>query len=428
VVGGTIGVSIFVVPAGVANEVGAPGLALATWGLTGLLALAGALAFAELAAAMPETGGTYVFLKRSYPGTPIAFLFGWMLFFTHSTGSIAVVASMGSLYAGHFLGKVVPFEGFAVRVLAVGMITLLTALNVAGVKAGARAQTALTAVKVALLLVVILACALSSVGDPGRFRPLLPEGRSPLELSESVATAMILSIFSFSGWFFVTHVAGEVKEPERTLPRSIILSIGIVLAVYLAINAALIYVLPFEELRASPRVAAAAMERVLGPVAADLTALVILTSSASTLSAQLLNYPRVTFALARDGLFFRRLARVDPVRRTPVAAIVVVGVWASLFALAGTFTQILSAVSFVYQTFMALTVLGLLVLRRREPGLPRPYRVIGYPFTPLLYLAILAWYLTSVIRQRPVPTLLGIAIVLLGLPFYFYWRGRPAAA
>ena len=422
IVGGTIGVSIFVVPAGVANEVGAPGLALLTWALTGLMAICGALAFAELAAAIPETGGTYVFLKRAYPRTPIAFLFGWMLLFTHSTGSIAVVASMGSLYAGQFLGKLLPYGPIATRVVAVGLIATLTALNVIGVRAGARVQNALTAIKVGLFGVVVVACFLAPAGNPARFSPLLPAGASVGTISGSVGTAMIMSIFSFNGWLFVTHVAGEVKDPARTLPRSIMIAVSIVLVTYLALNAALIYVLPFEQLRVSPRVAAEAMDVAVGPRAADLTALVILLSTVSTLNAQLLNYPRVTFALARDGLFFRRVARVDPEHKTPIVAILVVGAWASLFAVSGSYGQILSYVSFCYQTFMALTVAGLLVLRFREPDLARPYRVTGYPVTPLIYLAILVWYLITVLQQRFWPSMVGVGIVAAGLPLYFYWR------
>ncbi|MEO8448757.1 MAG: amino acid permease, partial [Gemmatimonadota bacterium] len=409
------------------NEVGAPGLALLTWALTGLMALCDALAFAELAAAMPETGGTYVFLKRAYPKTPIPFLFGWMLLFTHSTGSIAVVASMGALYAGRFAARLFPYGPVATKAVAVGFIVTLTLLNAAGVRAGARVQNVLTSLKVGLFGLVVVACFLSPAGDPARFGPLLPDGRSAMAISGSVATAMIMSVFAFNGWLFITHVAGEVRDPSRTLPRSIMISMGIVILIYLALNAALVYVLPFDELRRSPAVAALAMERAVGPRAADVTALVIMLSAVSTLNAQLLNYPRVTFALARDGLFFRRVAEVDPKRKTPIVAILVVGGWASLFAALGSYSQILSSVSFVYQTFMALTVAGLLVLRRTAPDLPRPYRVLGYPVTPLLYLAILVWYLTTVLTHRLQQSLVGIAIVLAGLPFYWYWKRKPNA-
>jgi basic amino acid/polyamine antiporter, APA family len=425
--GGTIGVSIFVVPAGVADEVGAPGLALLTWALTGLMALCGALAFAELAAAMPQTGGTYVFLKRAYPGTPVAFLFGWMMLFAQSTGAIAVVASMGALYAGHFLTAVFPYGPWAVRGVAAALIGLLTVLNVVGVQAGARVQNALSAAKVLMLGGLVTACFLAPAGDPGRFGPLLPPGATAVGVSGAVATAMILSVFSYSGWFFVTHVAGEVRDPARTLPRSIMISMIVVVATYLALNAAFLYVLPFDELRHSPRVAADAMQRALGGRAADVTAAVVLLSAVGTLNAQLLNYPRVTFALAQDGLFFERASRVHPQRRTPAAAIALVGAWAAAFALAGTYAQIITYVSFVNQFFMALTVAGLLVLRRREPDLPRPYRVGLYPLTPLLYLGILVWYLATVLIERTAQSLVGIGIVAAGLPFYLYWSRRPAA-
>ncbi|MBL0171744.1 MAG: amino acid permease [Gemmatimonadaceae bacterium] len=428
IVGGTIGVSIFLVPAGVAREVGAPGLALFTWVFTGLMALCGALAFAELASAMPETGGTYVFLKRAYPATPIAFLFAWMMLFAQGTGNIAVVASMASLYAGHFFGGAIPANSFAQRLAAVAIITVLTTVNVMGLRTSGRVQNVLTMVKVLMMAAIVAACLLSPAGDATRFVPFLPEGRGVSEIGGSVADAMILSIFAYSGFYFVTHVAGEVRDPGKTLSRAIMIAMAVVLATYFLLNLAFIYVLPFDELRTSPRVAADAMARAVGPRAADATALVVLLSALGTLNAQLLNYPRITYALASDGFFFRAIARVHEGRHVPTGAIVLVGVWASMLALAGSYTQILGWAAFVNQAFMALTVIGLFLLRRSAPDLPRPYRVFGYPFTPALYLAILLWYLTTLLTTRGPQVLIGVGIVATGIPFYLYWRRGAASA
>lgn len=427
IVGGTIGVSIFLVPAGVAREVGAPGLALFTWLFTGFMALCGALSFAELASAMPETGGTYVFLKRAYPATPLAFLFAWMMLFAQGTGNIAVVASMASLYAGHFAGGLIPADSIAQRAAAVAIIALLTAVNAVGLRTSGRVQNVLTGLKVLMMAAIVIACLTSPAGDATRLGPFLPTGRGGGEIAGSVATAMILSVFSYSGFYFVTHVAGEVRDPGRTLSRAIMIAMAVVLATYLLLNIAFVYVLPFAELQGSPRVAADAMARAVGPRAADVTALVVLLSALGTLNAQLLNYPRITYALASDGLFFKAISRVHATRHVPVGAIVLVGVWASILALAGSYTQILGWAAFVNQAFMALTVIGLFILRRIAPDMPRPYQVFGYPFTPLLYVAILLWYLTTLLTTRGPQVLIGIGIVAAGLPFYWYWRRGSAS-
>ncbi|HNV74846.1 MAG: amino acid permease [Gemmatimonadetes bacterium] len=428
IVGGTIGVSIFLVPAGVAREVGSPGLALFTWLFTGFMALCGALSFAELASAMPETGGTYVFLKRAYPATPLAFLFAWMMLFAQGTGNIAVVASMASLYAGHFAGGLIPADSFAQRAVAVAIIALLTAVNAVGLRTSGRVQNVLTGLKVLMMTAIVVACLTSPAGDVSRLGPFLPQGRGGGEIAGSVATAMILSVFSYSGFYFVTHVAGEVRDPGRTLSRAIMIAMAVVLATYLLLNVAFVYVLPFAELQGSPRVAADAMARAVGPRAADVTALVVLLSALGTLNAQLLNYPRITYALASDGLFFKAISRVHASRHVPVGAIVLVGTWASILALAGSYTQILGWAAFVNQAFMALTVIGLFILRRIAPKMPRPYQVFGYPFTPLLYVAILLWYLTTLLTTRGPQVLIGIGIVAAGLPFYWYWRRASASS
>jgi amino acid transporter len=422
IVGGTIGVSIFLVPAGVAREVGAPGLALFTWAFTGLVALCGALCFAELAAAMPETGGTYVFLKRAYPGTPMAFLFAWMMLFAQGTGNIAVVASMASLYLGRFTAGWLPPDSLQQRLAAVAFIALLTGVNAIGLRTSGRVQNALTTAKVLMMVAIVVACFASPAGSASHLAPFAPPGRTTGEIGASVAAAMILSVFSYSGFYFVTHVAGEVRDPGRTLPRAIMIAMAIVLTTYMLLNLAFVWVLPFAELQGSARVAADAMARAVGPRAADVTAIVVLASALGTLNAQLLNYPRITFALASDGLFAQRISRVHPTRRVPTGAILLVGAWASILALAGSYSQILGWAAFVNQLFMLLAVVGLIVLRVRAPDMPRPYRVLGYPVTPLVYILTLGWYLSTLLATRLPQALIGVGIVAAGLPFYLFWR------
>ncbi|MEE2638582.1 MAG: amino acid permease [Acidobacteriota bacterium] len=426
VVGGIIGASIFLVPADVAREVGTPGLLLVTWVLSGLLALCGALCFAELSAAIPETGGTYVFLRRAFPGTPVAFLFGWTMCFTYAAGAVAVVAAMASIYTGELLGPFISSGAWAPRVLAAGLIGILTTVNYFGVRIGGKTQDALTLLKVAMLLgVIVLGFAFGAEGG-NQFTPFLPAEGAVTEASGSLGSAMLLTLFAFSGAYFVTHVAGEVRDPARTVPRSILIAMAVVLALYVGSNLAYLRVLSFDALQASERVAADAMEAILGPVGASVTAVAVLCSALGTLNAQLLSYPRIFFAQSRDGLFFPVLARIHPVHRTPGPAILLVGGLAVVYSLAGTYQQILNAVGFVIQLLLSLTVVAVMVLRVREPALPRPYRVWGYPVTPVLFLVISTWYLATLLFTRTVPSLAGLAVALAGLPFYYRQRRRTA--
>jgi APA family basic amino acid/polyamine antiporter len=428
VVGGIIGASIFLVPADVAREVGSPGLLVVAWVLSGLLAVCGALCFAELSAAMPETGGTYVFLKRAFPGTPAAFLFGWMMCFTYATGAIAVVAAMASVYAGEVFGPFITPGSWGQRVVAAGLIALLTTVNYLGVRTGGKTQDALTVIKVGMLLgLIVMGLALGN-GGLDQFTPFLPAERNTVQAIGSLGPAMLLTLFAFSGAYFVTHVAGEVRDPARTIPRAILLAMAVVLVLYVAINLAYLRALSFDELQASERVAADAAQAILGPVGASITALAVLWSAIGTLNAQLLSYPRIFFALSRDGMFIPGLARIHPVYRTPGPAILLVGGLAVAYSLAGTYQQILNAVGFVIQLLLSLAVTAVIVLRVREPDLPRPYRVWGYPVTPILFLAISGWYLVNLLLTRTLPSLAGLAVVIAGLPFYYYLRRQSADA
>ena len=423
VVGGIIGASIFLVPADVAREVGSPGLLLVTWVLSGLLAVCGALCFAELAAAIPETGGTYAFLKRAFPGTPAAFLFGWMMCFTYATGAIAVVAAMASVYAGEVFGRFMPSGSWGERVVAAGLIGILTTVNYLGVRIGGKTQNVLTVLKVGMLLGLILIGLAFGEGDFDQFTPFLPADRDPAHAIGSLGSAMLLTLFSFSGAYFVTHVAGEVRDPTGTIPRAILMAMGIVLVLYVTINLAYLRVLSFDALQASERVAADAAQAILGPLGASVTALAVLCSAIGTLNAQLLSYPRIFFAQSRDGLFFPALARIHPVHRTPGPAILLVGGLAVAYSLAGTYQQILNAVGFVIQLLLSLAVTAVIVLRVREPDLPRPFKVWAYPFTPLLFIGVSVWTMVWAFRGRPLESSLALLTVAAGgIAFYVISR------
>ena len=426
VIGGIIGSGIFMTPGIVAREAGTPALALLVWTVAGGLAFCGALSFAELGASIPQTGGTYQFLRVAY-GTPlVAFLCGWAFFFVDGTGAIASLATTFATYSGFFLGRVLPMSGATFRTVAVLTIGIIGAINYVGVKAGGRTQVVFTALKIVALVGIIAAGLLSEGGwEHLRATPSVrPEG----PLGPRFATGMIGALFSYAGWSYTSYVAGEIDNPRRNLPLSIIVGMVVVLAAYLTVNVAYMKVLPFAELQQSALVASDAMQRVIGPRSAGLIAAAVMVSTIGALNAVTLVYARIAFAMAGDGLFFRRLSKVHPRYRTPANAIVVQGIVAALFALSGSFEQIVDYFAFIDYFFFGLAVASVIILRHRFPSMPRPFKMWGYPVTPLLFLITTAWYLSQVLTHRFRESMVGIGILLAGIPFYWYWRRAQTAA
>lgn len=427
VVGGIIGSGIFLVPSLVAREVGTAALSLGVWVVCGLLAACGALCFAELSSAIPETGGEYAFLRRSYPTRLVGFLYGWSMFFVIQTASIAAVAAAFAAYAGYFLGGLMPYGAWTQRLVAVGAIMFLASMNCIGVRVGGQIQNLFTFLKLAGLAALIGTGLLFGHGDLNHFAPVLPSETRELGTVAAFGTAMIAGLFAYNGWSFSTFVAGETRNPRRNTPLSILLGIGIVLVVYLLANFVYCYVLPFDQLQASELVAADTMEAIIGPSGAALISLTIVLSTFGTLNVQLLTTSRVYFATSRDNLFFRWFDRVHPRFRTPVFAIMVQAMWASGYALSGTYRQIITYMQFPQQLFAVLAVAGVMILRRTAPDLHRPYRAWGYPVTPLLFLLVIGWFLVNSLRYRFSETMVGVVFVLTGIPFYFYWSRRKSA-
>ena len=427
VVGGIIGTTIFLITSNIAELVGSPVLVFITWIVAGLLAGAAALCFAELSAAMPETGGTYVFLRRAYNSELVSFAFAWMICFAYGTGAIAVVAIMAATFLVPVLAAFEFDIAEYVNEIAVILIVVLTLLNSSGVRHGGLTQNVLTALKVSLLLLVVLIPLVLVDMQPAR---LVQGGFGNNSLGttlQNVSDAMILCLFSYSGAYFVTHVAEEVREPHKNIPRAIIVGFLIVFGLYLLANVTYMSTMSFVDVKSSEHIASDVMARALGPKGAVVTAFVIFCSAVGVLNAQLLNYPRIVFALARDGYFFRRIAKINERSRAPSNAIVLVGVIASIFALSGGYVEILGYIAFVIHFFVCLAVLAVIILRIREPELPRPYKVWGYPFTPVAFLLISAVYLFNLIVTKPIAVMIGVGIVLVGVPFYFYWSRKNAA-
>jgi APA family basic amino acid/polyamine antiporter len=424
VLGGIIGSGIFLAPTIVARVAGAPGLSFAVWIISGLLATCGALCFAELSGAIPETGGTYVFLRRTYEHPLISFLFGWTMFFAISTCAIAAVGTAFASYAEFFLGRIMPYGPWTLRWVAAACILFLTTMNCIGARVGGWIQNLFTFVKVASLAALIGAGLLFGHGNLHNFEPLLPVGKSGAGVLAALGTAMIPTLFAYQGWNYSTYIAGEISNPRRNVPLSIFVGMGTVLMIYLLVNFVYIYVLPFERLQASRVIAADTMQVIVGPMGAGLISLAVILSTFGTVNAQLLSYPRIQYAMSRDALFFRWVAWVHPRFKTPTFAILAQGILAAAFALSGTYDQILSYVSFDEYLFLTLAVAGLIILRHKAPELRRPYMVWGYPFTPLLFIVVCLWYLTNAVTYRFKETMVGVILLLSGLPFYFYWSRR----
>jgi APA family basic amino acid/polyamine antiporter len=344
------------------------------------------------------------------------------------TGVMAAVATAFATYAGHFLAPHIEYGVWLQRLVAVACIAFLTIMNVIGVHVGGRIQIGLTFAKIAALVALIGVGLLLPGERAGSLTPLLPQATSQTGLFATFGTAMIVALFAYNGWWYSTFVADEVREPRRAIPISIFAGMSIVLLVYALANYVYLRVLPFDTLQQAVRPAADVLLQLVGPGGAAFISAAVMVSAFGTVNAQLLSVPRIYFAMARDGLFFRWLERVHPRYRTPAAAILVQGLWASALALSGTYQQIITYTAFPNYFFLSLGVVALIVLRVREPDLERPFRVPLYPLTPLLFLLVFAWYLVNSLLNAFADTLVGIALTLSGLPFYLYWRRQRTPA
>ncbi|HEX3156978.1 MAG TPA: amino acid permease [Gemmatimonadaceae bacterium] len=414
-VGLTIGSGIFRVPSIIAAETGSVGASSLVWLLGGLISLCGALTLAELAAMFPRAGGLYVYLREAY-GPLAAFLFGWSWFFIRSAASAGT-----ALIFVAYLRTFVPLDDAAGRAVAVALIVLVGAANYRSVRLGALVQNVSTVGKVgAILLAAVAIFALGEVQGGSLAQPLVFAPSS----WGGFGVALIAVLFAYDGWIAATLVAGEVRDPGRALPRALVGGTALIVATYLIINAADFFALPLADLAASSAVAADAMTRVAGPGGAAVVAALVMLSTFGGLNAGLMTGPRVFYAMAEDRLFFRGVAAVHPRYRTPHVATVLLVLLTSLNASVRTFEQLAEAFVLLLYPFLALTVAGVFVLRRRRPDLARPYRTTGYPVVPLIFLVGTVAMMANALLERPSATLLSAAIVAAGVPVYLIWRRR----
>jgi APA family basic amino acid/polyamine antiporter len=416
VIGTVIGSAIFLVPSAVARSLPSGGWILLLWSLSGVLSFFGALAYAELGAMIPATGGDYVYLREAY-GPLAGFLSGWAIFLVMRSGAIATLAAGFSIYLSYF----VPLSPIGARAVSVLLIAALTMVNYRGVRLGVRVQRLLTWLKLAGIGIIV-ASAFLVRGRIERGAALSPAAFS----WAGFGTAMVAGLWAYEGWNSISFVAGEVKRPERNLLLSLGFGTAALIAIYLAANLAYMHVLGVPAIAATDRVAAETAVATMGPIGGTLVSLTILLSIIGASNGTIFTSSRISFAQARDGLFFKAVGDVHPRFHTPHIAIAVQGVWAAVLAMSGSYEKLFSYVIFTAWMFYGAVVLGVIILRRKAPDLPRPYKMWGYPVTALAFVIVAFGFVISTIVTKPGSSLIGLAIVAAGIPAYYLWRRKAA--
>lgn len=429
VMGGIIGAGIFRNPSEVARRVDDPLVMLAAWGAGGLIALAGAFVYAELAQRRPEVGGQYAYLRDAFhPGA--AFLYGWTLLLVTQTGGMAAVAMTFADYFRELTGWNVERS-----VIAVGTILVLTIVNCYGVRSGSNVQNTLMVMKIAAIVMLVVLGWKAVNGDGlSAFGSELSTGatqsREP-RAESSFLSAMVPVLFAYGGWQTASFVSGEMRNPERDLPRGLLLGVLGVIVLYLAVNVVCIYALGPASLAGTQTPASDVMRKAVGEGGARLIAAGIAISTVGFLSQGMLTAPRVYFAMARDGVFFSRVGKLSEKTHAPVVAIALQGVWASVIAVVGLYAQVLNYVVALDAVFFGLTGAALLVFRRRDPAPVKGMRMPGHPVTTLLFVGAFWVLAANTIWKNPSDAGMGVLILLLGLPVYLFWRRsarRPTAS
>lgn len=443
VVGSMIGSGIFIVSADIARNMGSSGWLLVVWLATGVMTLFAALSYGELAAAMPRAGGQYVFLREGL-GHLTGFLYGWTLFLVIQTGTIAAVAVAFARFLGVLLPSVspdvflsfghVPMPGGTIelglspqRLVAIGVVVVLTLVNMRGLREAKWVQNVFTIAKTAALLGLIglgILVGRNAEAISANFHEMFQGAPTGTALALAFGAAMVGSLFSSDAWNNVTFAAAEVRRPERNLPLALALGTGIVTVLYLLANLAYLLVLPLSQIQGAPqdRVGTLAMQHVLGGPGLYFMAVAILVSTFGCTNGLILSGARVYYAMARDGLFFRRAGLISRRTHVPVWALGVQGVWTALLTLTGTYGQLLDYVIFAALLFYILTMIALFRLRATRPEMERPYRAVGYPLVPALYVVAAAGIALVLLIAKPVYTVSGLCLVILGIPVYLLWR------
>jgi APA family basic amino acid/polyamine antiporter len=413
VIGMVIGGGIFLIPNLVARDLHSKTAILGVWIFAGIISFFGSLACAELGTTYPATGGQYVFLREAF-GPMIGFLCGWSMFTVARTAQVAWLAVTLTLYLSYFA----PLSSVAAKVLGLLAIAAFTAINYRGVTAGAFVQKLFTLAKVLGIAVIVAGgffwggAAVASASSSGVFS------------ISSFGAAMIATFLAYDGWVQLSFVAGEIRNPQRNIFLALALGSVACIAIYIFANLAYLHVLSIPEIAQSDHVGATFAQRVFGSAGGGLVAIVILISILGTLNGCFLTSPRVYFAQARDGLFFRKFGEVHPNYETPAPAIIAQGVWSAILVLTGSYETLVDYAMFGIWLFYGLMIAGVIALRRKDPQRQRPYRMWGYPVTPLLFVAVTSWFLINMLMTRPIPSLAGLLLTLTGVPVYFIWARK----
>lgn len=407
---------IFLVPSSIALLVDSSFMNLSVWLVAGVFSLLGALTIAELAAIMPQAGGMFVYLREIY-GPLWGFLYGWSLFLVIQTGSIAAVAVAFASYFAHF----VDLSYTSVKLVAVATIVLLSVINYLGVRWGAWTQNLFTVAKLAAVLILVLYAFTAGAGSSSNVKPFWPVQLQG-SMVGSFGLALLAALWCYDGWIQTCYVAGEIKNPGRNLPFSMVASTLLIIAVYLVMNFAYIFVLSTDEMAKSQLVAADMARHFIGPQGAGLIALLVMVSTFGASNGMILAGARVYYAMAKERLFFQKVGTVQPRFLTPSTALGVQAIWSCLLVFSGSYEQLFTYVIFVEFLFYAMSAAGVMVLRRRRPDLSRPYKVWGYPLVPFLFVCFSVLLLVNTLWNDPRDSTIGALLMLSGLPAYLYWR------
>jgi len=412
VIGIVIGSGIFVLPNLIARSLPSSGVILAVWIVSGVLSFFGALAYAELGAMMPSTGGHYVYLREAY-GPLFAFVCAWTFMLAVLSGGSAWLAVTFSIYAGYFV-RLTPATA---KVVSIALIAALSALNYIGVRESAWVQRAFTGLKIAALVVLIGAAFLA----PHPHAAIETIQHTPVSIAQ-FGIPMAACLMAYNGWSYVSFVAGEVRDPQRNLLRALVFGMAAVIALYVLTNAAYLMVMTVPEIASTTRVGADLATRTMGSIGGTFVSVAVLLSIIGAVNGCILTAARIPFAQARDRLFFARFAEVHPRFRTPASAILWGGIWTAILILSGSYDTLYSYSILAAWIFYTLTVAAVFVLRRKSPGAARPYRMWGYPITLWLFLAVSLWFILNSFKAQPWPSLMALFMIATGALAFWIWR------
>jgi basic amino acid/polyamine antiporter, APA family len=437
VIGAVVGSGIYMTPGIIAVGLPSPGLLLTVWLAGGLITLCGALSFAELGAMYPQAGGQYVYLREAY-GPGAAFLFGWAFFGFIMCGGLAALAVAFAEFLGSFIPVVstghvllrldllgLPYSLSAGQLVAALSILLLTFLNSFGIRSGAVVQNILTVFRLGTVAALVgLGVVFGTKAGASNFHPLFPPGPAFPAVLKPLGLALVAVFWTYDGWYSVNCTAEEIRDPERTIPRGLALGVLAVTAIYVLVNFVYLLALPIDRLKGVIRVGELAASALFGGGGAALFSALVMVSVFGCLNANLLFGPRVFYAMARDGHFFRAMGRLGPRTHVPTAALWGQAAWSAALCLSGTYESLYEYMVFALLLFFAATGVAVFVLRRKAPGMSRPYRTWGYPVVPIIFIVMCLAVFASIVLRQPLKALAGVGLLAAGIPVYVIWKGR----